>query len=79
MKTAQHLSMTLKGRQKEYFFLRHYTLNTSTGVISIQRVGREKIDLTLNLFEEGQRVIDVDCNLTKNLVLNYKEFFRVVP
>ena len=53
MKTAQKLSMTLLGRQTEYFFLRHYELNLVTKTLSVGRVGKTKVDLTVNLNKYG--------------------------
>lgn len=57
MKTAQKLSMTLTGRQAEYFFKRHYTLNLATKTLQIKRLGKDKVDLTVQLDKEGYRVI----------------------
>ena len=50
MKTAQRLSFTIAGRQKEYFYLRHYSLDTTSKIMYIHRVGKDKPDLTVNLF-----------------------------
>ena len=35
-----------------------------------------KPDTTVELLEDGNRVIHVDENLTKNLVINYEGFFK---
>ena len=76
MKTAQKLGLSIKGRQKEHFYLRHYCLDLTSKTLYIFRVGKSDPDLTLNLFEEGNRVIEVDINLSHHKVVNYLSFFR---
>ena len=76
MKTAQKLSFTLRGRQTTYFFSRYYMLDLSTGQLQIKRSAVGKPDTTVELFEDGNRVIHVDENLSKNLVINYEGFFK---
>ena len=77
MKTAQKLSTAVfKGKQKDHFYLRHYCLDLTSKTLYIFRVGKSEPDLTVNLFQEGSQVIDVDTNLTHHKVVNYLSFFK---
>ena len=71
-KTAQKL----KPIMTDYFFPRHYCLDQTTKTLSIFRVGKNKPDLTVNLVEKGNKVIDVDTNITHHKVVNYMDFFK---
>ena len=76
MKTAQKLAMSVRGRQKDYFYLRHYCLDKSNKTLYIFRVGKSEPDLTVNLDKKYNQIIEVDTNITRHKVINYMNFFK---
>lgn len=76
LKTAQQLTMGIRGRQKNHLYLRHYCLDLTSKTLFIYRVGKSSPDLTVNLYVEGSKVVQVDTNLTHHKVRNYMNFFK---
>ena len=49
-KTAQKLGFSIKGRQKDFFYPRHYCLDLTSKTLRIFREGKDEPDLSLNLY-----------------------------
>ena len=77
MKTVQRLDKRVfKGVTTEYFLLRRYRLDKVSKTMHIMRLGQSNPDLSLNLTESGNRVINVEEHVSSQLVINYKSFFK---
>ena len=77
MKTVQRLDKRVfKGVTTEYFLLRRYRLEKVSKTMHIMRLGQSNPDLSLNLTESGNRVINVEEQISSQLVINYKSFFK---